>query len=171
MSNLHIPSQHFTIYQNAWPVNFSLSLESFDNHIGGTVNLMNLCLQTPAVRAPARFYFSSSVSTCMNRPSGDDCGEDFPLDPSTAEDLGYARSKWVVEKICERAAERTPMQIGVLRIGQMVGDTIQYVDRFTTHLYALYTKLAKAGCGRLRRLYLSCCGRRRCYMFFLESTT
>lgn len=37
--------------------------------------------------------------------------------------MGYARSKWVTEKLCEIISEETPLQAGVLRIGQMVGDT------------------------------------------------
>jgi thioester reductase-like protein len=37
--------------------------------------------------------------------------------------MGYARSKWVVEKVCEHAVKVTPAKVGILRIGQLVGDT------------------------------------------------
>lgn len=55
--------------------------------------------------------------------------EDFPSTPETASATGYARSKWVVEKICQyvqKAAEPTII-VGVLRLGQLVGDTEQCV--------------------------------------------
>ena len=107
--------------QNAWPVNFVLGIDSFDSHIGGVVNLINLCIRSSQAQLPT-FYFSSSVGTqqgVANRV----CEEDFSDSPATASPMGYARSKWVVEKVCQRAAKDTPINVGVLRIGQLVGDT------------------------------------------------
>jgi thioester reductase-like protein len=107
-------------------VNFVLSIESFDEHVGGALNLINLCLRSPRAQ-PAMFYFSSSVSCRQGGPEVT-CAEDFPLSPSTAARTGYARSKWVTEKLCQRAAaNNTDMRIGVLRIGQMTGDSAQSV--------------------------------------------
>jgi thioester reductase-like protein len=85
---------------------------------------MNLCLRAPEGRAPAGFYFSSSISARQGSPDAE-CVEDYASTPAAAGGTGYARSKWVVEKLCERAALETPLRVGVLRIGQMVGDTIQ----------------------------------------------
>ncbi|KAJ7065190.1 L-aminoadipate-semialdehyde dehydrogenase [Mycena amicta] len=110
------------VIHNAWPVNFALSLESFDDHIGGAVNLMNLCLATPGPQSAA-FFFSSSISSRQGGPE-EVCVEDFPSSPSTAAGTGYARSKWVVEKLCQCAAAETGLFTGILRIGQMVGDSI-----------------------------------------------
>jgi thioester reductase-like protein len=107
--------------QNAWPVNFVLDIGSFDEHIGGAFNLINLCLRSAMSPQPT-FFFSSSVGTCQ-RSSDLSCNEDFLSSPNTASQMGYARSKWVVEKVCQLAAERTPISVGVLRIGQIVGDT------------------------------------------------
>ena len=104
------------VIHNAWPVNFVLSIESFETHIGGASNLMNL-----ATKAGARFFFSSSVAT-RNGVWEDPCPENFPQDPKTAGSMGYGRSKWVVEKMCERAG-KSGAPVGVLRIGQLVGDT------------------------------------------------
>jgi thioester reductase-like protein len=98
------------VIHNAWPVNFVLSLASFDEHVGGAVHLLNL-----ARRSRAAFFFSSSVGTRQGRPEY--VPETFPDDPATAAGMGYAQSKWV-EKILERAGGA-----GVLRIGQLVGDT------------------------------------------------
>ena len=107
---------------NAWPVNFVLSLSSFEPHIGGAINLMNLALSSPNKRKPA-FFFSSSVGTRQGRLDRV-AEEDFPDDPITAGRMGYGRSKWVVEKLCERA-RHLGAKVGVLRIGQLVGDTEQ----------------------------------------------
>ncbi|KIK50782.1 hypothetical protein GYMLUDRAFT_51012 [Collybiopsis luxurians FD-317 M1] len=113
------------VIHNAWPVNFALSIDSFDEHVGGALNLMNLCLQSPYAD-PAVFYFSSSISCRQGSPDAT-CAEDYPPSPSTAAGTGYAQSKWVVEKLCQRAAEGTELSVGVLRIGQMVGDSLNGV--------------------------------------------
>ncbi|KAJ6496764.1 L-aminoadipate-semialdehyde dehydrogenase [Mycena vulgaris] len=110
------------VIHNAWPVNFVLSLESYDEHVGGAVNLINLCLASPYAE-PAAFFFSSSISCRQGAPDAT-CTEDFAPSPSTAAGTGYARSKWVVEKLCQRAAESSGVPVGVLRIGQMVGDSV-----------------------------------------------
>lgn len=111
--------------QNAWPVNFALSLDSFDEHIGGALHLMNVCLESP-YDEPAAFYFSSSISCRQGSPDAT-CTEDYPPSTSTAANTGYAQSKWVVEKLCQRAADTTGLTVGVLRIGQIVGDSVKYV--------------------------------------------
>jgi thioester reductase-like protein len=116
-----IRSQATVVIHNAWPVNFVLSIESFDDHIGGAVNLINLTLKSPFSTKPA-FFFSSSVGTRQGRPDPV-VYEAFPDSPSTAGKMGYGRSKWVVEKVCERASQQTPARVGIFRIGQLVGDT------------------------------------------------
>ncbi|WVF69836.1 hypothetical protein IAT40_004615 [Kwoniella sp. CBS 6097] len=109
------------VIHNAWPVNFVLSINSFDEHIGGAVNLINLTLKSPKSVKPA-FLFSSSVGTRQGRPDPV-VTEDFPDSPVTAGGMGYGRGKWVVEKIMERAGKQTPARCAVLRIGQLAGDT------------------------------------------------
>ena len=115
------------VIHNAWPVNFVLSIDSFDEHIGGAVHLLNLTLSSPREVRPA-FFFSSSVATLQGQ-TGRIGEETFGDSPSTAVGLGYGRSKWVVEKICERAC-KVGARVGVLRIGQLVGDTEQWVVFF-----------------------------------------
>lgn len=110
------------IIHNAWPVNFVLSIQSFKVHIQGAVNLLNLGLSSPHKVKPA-FFFSSSVGTRQGRPDPV-CAEDFSDDPVTAGGMGYGQSKWVVEKVIERAGS-VGARAGVLRIGQLVGDTVE----------------------------------------------
>ncbi|CAN8105946.1 unnamed protein product [Discula destructiva] len=112
------------IIHNAWPVNFNLSLPSFEPHIGGVVNLVNLAQTSERGIKPAVF-FSSSVSTVQGgrRFEGKLCPEEFLSEAGTAAGTGYGRSKWVVEKILEKAAKEKQARVEVFRIGQLVGDT------------------------------------------------
>ncbi|GAA5820969.1 hypothetical protein JCM11251_001899 [Rhodosporidiobolus azoricus] len=104
----------------AWSVNFNLSIASFEPHIRGVINLINLCLASPHLAA---FYFASSVSAVAAYHGEGDVPEQVTDDPNDAQGMGYARSKWVVEKLCQIASETTPVRAVVLRIGQMVGST------------------------------------------------
>ncbi|SJK99598.1 related to LYS2  len=113
------------VIHNAWPVNFVLNIESYDSHISGAVNLINLCLESP-FSEPASFAFSSSIS-CRQGSRDKTCSEGFSPSPSTAAGTGYAQSKWVVEKLCERAAQKSGVPVSILRIGQMVGDSVHGV--------------------------------------------
>ena len=51
--------------------------------------------------------------------------ESISHNPHSTLPLGYSRSKWVAEAICEQAYDRTPLRgnIAVLRIGQLCGDS------------------------------------------------
>ena len=98
-----------------------MSLDSYDAHIGGALNLINLCLRSSKSQ-PASFYFSSSIAA-VTGSTDPVCDEIFPASAATALPTGYGRSKWVVEKLAERAARATPLHVGILRIGQLVGDT------------------------------------------------
>lgn len=112
------------IVHNAWPVNFNLSLSSFEPHIGGAVNLINLAQSSERAVTPTVF-FSSSVSTVQGGKffEAKTCPEDFMTEAGTAAGMGYGRSKWCVEKILEKAAKEKQARVGVFRIGQLVGDT------------------------------------------------
>ncbi|PCH34315.1 L-aminoadipate-semialdehyde dehydrogenase [Wolfiporia cocos MD-104 SS10] len=137
----YVVSQTTSIIHNAWPVNFNMAVDSYDEHIGGALNLINLCLRSPHPQKPS-FFFSSSIAARVGSPDPV-CEEDFPSSPATALATGYGRSKWVVEKLCERAAKETPVHVGVLRIGQLVGDTQNGVWN-ETEAWPLIFKSAKA---------------------------
>ncbi|KZT51231.1 putative aminoadipate reductase [Calocera cornea HHB12733] len=110
------------VIHNAWPVNFNWNISSFEPHISGAVSLMKLALHVPK-QQPAKFFFSSSISAVFAWKGPNAVSEAVTDDPHVAQNMGYARSKWVVEKLCQVASEKTPLQADVLRIGQMVGDS------------------------------------------------
>ncbi|OQD84953.1 hypothetical protein PENANT_c011G11440 [Penicillium antarcticum] len=107
----------------AWSVNFNWSLESFEGScISGTRHLLDLCLQARR-SSPAKFSFCSSVSTVARTP-GHWVPEALPESLSYAQQMGYAQSKLVTEHIINRAAHQTKMTARVLRVGQIIGDTV-----------------------------------------------
>lgn len=92
--------------------------------MAGLGNLINLALLSPKV-TPPRLIFCSSTASVLGKLPADPIPEHIFHDPTSASPLGYSRSKWVAEAICERAHSDTRMKgrIAVLRIGQLCGDT------------------------------------------------
>ncbi|GAA5849618.1 hypothetical protein JCM9279_007290 [Rhodotorula babjevae] len=116
-----IKSDVTVVLHYAWSVNFNLSIGSFEPHIRGACNLIQLCLSS---RRLAAFYFASSVSAVAAYSGASAVPEAVTDDPQSAQGMGYARSKWVTEKLCQIASETTPVRAVVLRVGQMVGSTV-----------------------------------------------
>ena len=120
-----LASRTTTIIHAAWAVNFSMRLSSFvKDHIAGLRNLINFALASPRT-SPARFLFCSSTASVLGPCIKSLILERISHDPLSASPLGYSRSKWVAESICEQAHLHTRMKdrITVLRIGQLCGDT------------------------------------------------
>ncbi|GJE91273.1 hypothetical protein PsYK624_074220 [Phanerochaete sordida] len=111
-----------TIIHVAWPVNFALSLESFEPALKGLRHLLDLACHT---HRSARLIFCSSTSAAAH--SGDANNivyERLPEHERAAAPLGYARSKWVAEHLCESAhATALRGRVAVARLGQLCGAT------------------------------------------------
>jgi thioester reductase-like protein len=104
----------------AWPVNFSIHLQSFEPHLAGLRTLLTLSLDVYRSE-PAHLFFASSISTAENTPPPALIA-DAPVDDfSHALDMGYSQSKLVGEHMVLNAA-RSGARSYVLRIGQIVGD-------------------------------------------------
>lgn len=74
----------------------------------------------------SRFYFCSSIASVTNTAGTTrEILEEPSTHPSTASPIGYSQSKWVVERICQSAAEQSDLagRVHILRIGQLCGDT------------------------------------------------
>lgn len=112
----------------AWTVNFRLRLSSFDDDLSGTSHLVKF-----AIRASAQFCCISSTAAVSNMAGGR-VPEAVSSDPMDSSSLGYARSKWVAERICSSAFDtcsetksaaegvhkRPP--ISIIRVGQLCGN-------------------------------------------------
>ena len=108
------------IFHLAWPVNFSIHLQSFEPHLAGLRTLLTLSLDVYRSE-PAHLFFASSISTAENTPTPALIA-DAPVDDfNHALNMGYAQSKLVGEHIVLNAA-RSGARSYVLRIGQIVGD-------------------------------------------------
>ena len=120
-----LASRTTIIIHAAWAVNFSMRLSSFvKDHIAGLRNLINFALESPRT-SPARFLFCSSTASVLGPCTRSLIPERISHDPLSASPLGYSRSKWVAESMCEQAYLQTRMKdrITVLRICQLCGDT------------------------------------------------
>lgn len=104
----------------AWPVNFSIHLQSFEPHLAGLRTLLTLSLDVYRSE-PALLFFASSISTAENTPPPALIADAPVEDYSHALDMGYAQSKLVGEHMVLNAA-RGGARSYVLRIGQIVGD-------------------------------------------------
>ncbi|CDZ97355.1 Non-ribosomal peptide synthetase/alpha-aminoadipate reductase and related enzymes [Phaffia rhodozyma] len=103
----------------AWSVNFNKQTQSFDSLIRGAHNLIQLSLRPKT--QPASFFFSSSISTVAGWKEEWGTIPERVLGPELCLPMGYARSKWVVEKLCEIAHHENGLRANVLRVGQIIG--------------------------------------------------
>ena len=83
--------------QNAWQVNFNLSLQSFEPSIQGACNLLKLAFNSPT---PPRFLFTSSIIAAGFRASGEHLKEEYLALEGAVGGIGYGQSKLVIEKVC-----------------------------------------------------------------------
>ncbi|KAF2098088.1 acetyl-CoA synthetase-like protein [Rhizodiscina lignyota] len=113
-----------SVIHSAWAVNFNIGVASFEpHHIRGTYNLLRVCQSVPFHR-PARFSFISSISAAAGTPVPASIKEAYIQNPGHAQNMGYARSKFVAEHIVRAAGRSTGQDTRVLRTGQLIGDTI-----------------------------------------------
>lgn len=125
-----------TILHNAWPVNFLMPLRQFEPQLRGLLRLMALSLARPR---GASLLFVSSISAGMSARGARQRVPEVVLDATAtnADDLlpqGYARSKYVSEKMLETFARSNLARRGVasaaqpvaavLRVGQICGPRV-----------------------------------------------
>ncbi|KAI5285162.1 hypothetical protein KEM54_000776 [Ascosphaera aggregata] len=109
------------IIHGAWPVNFNISLATFEEHIKGIYNFIDFSLEVNQPE-PSQVVFCSSVSVTLAAPPCTIIPEAQIRDISYATGTGYSQSKYVGEMIMIDAVKKGANTINV-RIGQTVGDT------------------------------------------------
>ncbi|CAK5265509.1 unnamed protein product [Mycena citricolor] len=103
------------IIHNGWTLDFNKSLASFEPHIKGTRNLVDLAL---ASNTGVRFLFTSSVGTAAGwDPRQGPFPEELQPCSSAALGLGYGESKYVAERIIAASG----LDATSFRIGQICG--------------------------------------------------
>ncbi|KAJ8058964.1 hypothetical protein OCU04_011948 [Sclerotinia nivalis] len=109
------------ITHNAWPVDFNLSIKSFEKvHIAGIRNFIDWSILSPR---KVTIQFVSSVGSFGNwsslRPKTPVSEEVFT--DSKLPTLGYGQSKFVAENILNNAAKQCGISVDILRCGQLSG--------------------------------------------------
>ncbi|CAK5265953.1 unnamed protein product [Mycena citricolor] len=102
------------IIHNAWTLDFNKSLVSFEPHIRGTRNLVDLAIGS----GNARFLFTSSIASAKSwDPKLGPFPEEVQLDASIAVGNGYGEGKYVSERIIHASG----LDATSFRIGQVCG--------------------------------------------------
>lgn len=130
---MHLAATATHILHAAWPVNFNLSLASFEPAVAGVANLARLAQGS---RHDALVLFVSSVAAVggagagYSAPNdGNDKSERWVSETTVHEGdfagaaaaTGYGRSKLVAECLLARAAERAGVRAATCRVGIVAG--------------------------------------------------
>ncbi|EIN05387.1 acetyl-CoA synthetase-like protein [Punctularia strigosozonata HHB-11173 SS5] len=109
------------IIHNAYRVDFNVSLTSFEPQLVIVRNLINFALSSP-LAAPPAILFTSSVGVLRGARLDEPAKEVVLEEPDSAIGSGYTESKWVAERILQRASAAVPdLRTIVVRVGQMAG--------------------------------------------------
>lgn len=106
------------IIHNAWPVNFNLSVATFEPHLSGTINLLKLAA---SATYPFTFLFVSSVSSVLGS-SMTPIPEQIISDSLAPLPMGYGESKFITERLLDHAGTvLSDSNILIARVGQVAG--------------------------------------------------
>ncbi|KAJ6440114.1 L-aminoadipate-semialdehyde dehydrogenase [Purpureocillium lavendulum] len=105
------------IVHNAWPVNFVISVTSFEPFIRGVRHLVDFSNRATK-RVP--IVFISSIGTADGWTSTEPVPE-HQLNDLTLPNMGYGRSKLAGSLILDAAAERSGVPAATVRVGQIGG--------------------------------------------------
>lgn len=114
-----------------------------DEHICGLHNLLNLIVSCSNT---VQFTFCSSTASVLGVDPSNVIEERISSNPSHAGQIGYSRSKWVAEVICDTAAKKLPGAVKILRIGQLTGDTENGVWNISEAWPLMLTTVDALGC-------------------------
>ncbi|KAK8119240.1 uncharacterized protein PG998_003866 [Apiospora kogelbergensis] len=114
-----------------WPVNFNWTVTSFQPHICGVRNLVNLCLSS---KHDPFLLFISSVSAVGAWPVLEPVPE-APIRDLAYATMGYGQAKLVSEKILERAVAVSGLRAAVCRIGVVAGPVERPEGLWNRHEY------------------------------------
>ena len=110
------------ILHNAWSVNFNLSLQSFQPHIQGVRTFINFSTSSAH---NASIFFISTIGTAMEWLTAheDNMPEEIVDDWSLPQQMGYAESKYVSERLLDEASRVSGVLTAICRVGQVAGPT------------------------------------------------
>ncbi|RAK78914.1 NRPS-like enzyme [Aspergillus fijiensis CBS 313.89] len=135
------------IIHNAWKVNFNHPLESFeDPHLRGVLEFLRFS-HASAHRAHVAFVSSVSTIGSWRAEMGRVVPEAPVEDVRAVLEQGYGESKFVSERLCWAAAQRSGIPTTVLRVGQIGGPTTRQgkwnVDEWVPNLVKTSVAMGK----------------------------
>ncbi|KAJ7936522.1 male sterility protein-domain-containing protein [Mycena leptocephala] len=111
------------IIHSAWPVNFNITVSSFEPNIQGLCNLVDFSLTSP-FSEPRTLLYTSSVSVFHSTPTELHTHPEVAIEAAVAAGNGYQQSKWIAEEILRIAGESYPTaKMLVVRVRQLCGGT------------------------------------------------
>ncbi|KAI9720079.1 MAG: putative secondary metabolism biosynthetic enzyme [Chrysothrix sp. TS-e1954] len=136
------------IIHNAWPVNFNLTLASFELQLQACCKLIEFAQLTSN---QAGITFISSVGAAKNwgKTHIGLVPETQLIDLGVAESMGYAQSKLLAELLLAEAAERFRLRVTICRAGQIAGPVTSSrgmwnVDEWFPSMYLTCKTVGKA---------------------------
>jgi aryl carrier-like protein len=108
------------IIHSAWPVNFNITLDTFEPHLEGIINILSFI---STVRQHISFLFISSISSISSLESTR-VPEKIIKNTSAPLPMGYAESKFIAENILDYASKQERLKnadLKVARVGQIAG--------------------------------------------------
>ncbi|CAG7563223.1 unnamed protein product [Fusarium equiseti] len=105
------------IIHNAWPVNFNISVSSFESSIRGVRHLVDF---SSSAAKHVSIIFISSVGIADGWNSSEPVPEE-PLTDITLPQMGYGRSKLAASLILDTAVEKAGIHAASVRVGQIAG--------------------------------------------------
>ncbi|KAI7262294.1 acetyl-CoA synthetase-like protein [Hortaea werneckii] len=108
------------VIHNAWPVDFNMSLSTFEPQLEGCLRLIELACTAPV---KPEIMFLSSVGAANNwcSISSTPVPEEPLQDFNAAESMGYGQSKLLAEQIFDRASAKHDILVKICRVGQITG--------------------------------------------------
>ena len=111
------------IIHNAWPVDFNLSLSSFEPQLSGCLQLLAMATKTPTLQDMA-FISSVGVASDWAKQHPNEVPEAKIGDLSMAGDMGYAQSKLLAELIFAHGCDNLKIPVSICRVGQITGPVL-----------------------------------------------
>ena len=116
------------VVHSAWPMDFQMTLSSFEPQIQTVRRLVDLCIQSRQVQGGShvpRLLFTSSIAVGAHYSAGGKLPEAPISDPLTPAHMGYAQAKWVCEQILDNVAQshKTLVSPCIVRLGQLTGSS------------------------------------------------
>lgn len=107
------------VIHNAWPVNFNMSVGSFEPQIRGVRHLVDFCAKDTRKVVPITFV--STVGTVERWPTPEVPVPEKPLPDWSLAMFGYGQSKLASSIILDKAAEESGVPSVIVRVGQIAG--------------------------------------------------